>query len=322
MWFLWGGSMNLTDLGRTFQTDDECIDYFERMRWPSGVQCLACESKRISHITSHGKTGKPRRVLQCLECGKQFTATCNTLFHDSHVPLRKWFLAIALMTQAKKGISSNQVGRTIGVSYKTAWHMTHRIREAMIEALGSYQLQGTVEIDETYLGGKPRKDLKTGMHIVRPKIPVIGMVERKGAIRLYKSKTARSTDVKPLVVQSVDKRARVMTDDSVIYDKGIPWEMKGKHKTINHSQRQYVDGYIHTNTVEGAFGLLKRGIVGSYHRLSYKHLQRYLGEFEFRWNNRKELDMFSHILIRAGKTSPLPYALLTAPESKVVDNGN
>src|SRR4051812_6467527 len=104
--------MNLSDLARDFQTEDECIDYFEKMRWPSGVECLACESKRISHIATHGKTKKARRVLQCLECGKQFSATCNTVFHDSHIPLRKWFLAIQLLSQSKKGMSSCQISRT------------------------------------------------------------------------------------------------------------------------------------------------------------------------------------------------------------------
>jgi transposase-like protein len=308
--------MNLSDLARDFQSEDECIAYFEKMRWPSGAECLACESKRISHITTTGKTKKIRRLLECLECGKQFSATCNTVFHDSHIPLRKWFLAIQLLSQAKKGMSSSQIGRTIGVSYKTAWHMTHRIREAMDAALGNYQLQGTVEIDETYIGGKPRKDLKTGMHVVRPKIPVIGMVERHGSMRFQKMAKVRSADVKVLIGKTVSKSAQVMTDESSIYDSGIPIQLRGKHKTINHSSRQYVNGFIHTNTVEGAFGLLKRGIVGSYHRLSYKHLQRYLNEFEFRWNNRKEKAIFEHILIRAAKSNPLPYALLTAAEKE------
>ena len=154
--------MNLSEIVCNFQSEDECVAYFEKMRWPSGVECLACESKRISHIRTTNKTGRVRRLLECLECGKQFSATCHTIFHDSHIPLGKWFLAIELLSQAKKGMSSAQVGRTIGVSTKTAWHMTHRIRESMVLALGNYQLQGVVEVDETYLGGKPRKDLKTG----------------------------------------------------------------------------------------------------------------------------------------------------------------
>ena len=192
--------MNLHDVAQVFATDEEAHDALLRARWPQGVRCVACDSGRISRVTSKGKTGKVRRVLECLECGFQFTATSGTLFHDSHLPLRKWFMAIALICEAKKGLSALQLSRHLGVQHKTAWYLNHRIREAMqdkdAKPLGS---EGqTVEIDEVFIGGKKRgRGVKAAKD---SKIKVLGMVERNGRIRLKvvpNTKNCPTTTFKP-----------------------------------------------------------------------------------------------------------------------------
>ncbi len=147
--------MNLADVIRDFHDEETCVCFLETKRWPNGVKCVKCNSRKIMRITSKGKTGKPRFIYECSECQQQFSVKCGTLFHDSHVPLTKWFMAIAMICQAKKGISANQVGRTIGVSTKTAWYLCHRIREAMNTG-GLPKLDGILECDETFVGGKAR----------------------------------------------------------------------------------------------------------------------------------------------------------------------
>jgi transposase-like protein len=183
--------MNLLDITRKFKTEDEALDYLVSQRWPNGVTCLACGCAKVYRIDTKGKTGRPYRKYECSDCGLHFSATVGTLFHDSHLPLHKWFMVMALMVEAKKGISALQVSRHIGVQYKTAWHLCHRIRKAMEELnakpLGS---EGqVVEIDETFIGGrKLRKGVKARKDA---KITVLGIVEKNGRIHMQPSTTLK-----------------------------------------------------------------------------------------------------------------------------------
>jgi transposase-like protein len=185
--------MNLLDIYKELNTEDKCLAFLEHMRWPDGVKCLGCESLRITRITSKGKknrkTGKvgpDRKLYQCNDCRFQFTATTGTVYHDTHLPLSKWFLAIALITESKKGISANQLARALGVQYRTAWYLAHRIRKAMVEA-NPPKLKGTVEVDETYIGGKQHNNWRK----LRNKEVVMGIRERGGDLRLIQSRTTR-----------------------------------------------------------------------------------------------------------------------------------
>jgi hypothetical protein len=234
------------------------------------------------------------------------------LFGDTHIPLTKWFMAIAVVCQAKKGISANQVGRSIGVTTKSAWHLCHRIREAMNE--GDFPLlTGTVEIDETYVGGKPRKGEPRQSYYDR-KVPVMGMKERDGRVRFRRIERPSGAIVGAVISAHVSPDVeRIMTDESAIYPWALTPEQRAKHFTINHSMR-YVDGEIHTNGVEGSFSLFKRALVGSYHRLSFKHLDRYLREFEYRANNRKNAAMFENVLKNVATRPPLRFRVLVDGE--------
>ena len=303
--------MNLHDVAQVFATDDEAHEHLVKVRWPKGIHCLACDSDRISRITSKGKTGKVRRVLECLECGLQFTATSGTLFHDSHLPLRKWFMAMALMCEAKKGLSALQLSRHLGVQHKTAWYLNHRIREAMQEQnpkpLGS---EGQiVEIDEVYIGGKKRNTgVKAGKDA---KIAVLGMVERNGRIHLQKIPNTKLASIKPIVDAHLSPNAGgVATDGATTYACLIPSD---KHIAGNHAQELWNHGTITTTrTIDGAFSLLKRGLVGSYHQLSDDHIDAYLHEFCWRYDRRgQQKTMFDSLLTNVAAGKPLTYKKLT-----------
>ena len=302
--------MNLHDVAQVFATDDDAHEALIKARWPEGSRCPACESDRISRITSKGKTGKVRRVLECLECGYQFTATSGTLFHDSHLPLRKWFMAIALICEAKKGLSALQLSRHLGVQHRTAWYLNHRIREAMQET-DPTPLGGTgkvVEIDETNLGGKSRaKGVKSGKNA---KIKVLGMVERSGRIRLQVIPDAKVRSLKPAIDAHVSPDATIATDAAYAYERIIPAD---RHTIGVHKDELWNHGTVReTRTVEGAFSLLKRGLVGSYHKLSGDHLEAYLNEFCWRYNRREQQkEMFDALLKNIAAGRPLTYKTLT-----------
>ncbi len=311
--------MNLIDVTRTFQTDDDCLAYLETMRWPDGIRCPICGEKRISKITRKAASKNKRtRIYQCLEatCKQQFSATSGTIFNDSHLPLTKWFMALAIVIDAKKGVSANQLKTHLGIgSYRTAWYMAHRIRRAM-EA-GTFELMdGTVEVDETYVGGKVHGKGTRGRSLKQKNV-VVGVKQRGGRVRLKHMPDATSESLAAVIKESVDPACdAVMTDDFVAYPKAlIKAGIHGsKHYTINHSAGRYVDGMVYTNGIESHFGLLKRGIIGSFHKISIKHLHRYLSEFEFRFNARKNADRFSLTLGEMMGTKPMPYAVLTAGE--------
>jgi len=307
--------MNLLDIYKELNTEDKCLAFLEHMRWPDGVKCLGCASLRITRITSKGKknrkTGKvgpDRKLYQCNDCRFQFTATTGTVYHDTHLPLSKWFLAIALITESKKGISANQLSRALGVQYRTAWYLAHRIRKAMVEA-NPPKLKGTVEVDETYIGGKQHNNWRK----LRNKEVVMGIRERGGDLRLIHIENNTAEKLGEQIRQHVAPDAeRVITDELPAYIPAfISAGIKGtQHETIRHRDKIYVRGDVYTNTVESAFSLFKRGLTGAFHKVSLKHLQRYLNEFSFRFNNRKAADLFGMTVGRMALAGNLPYAKL------------
>ena len=305
--------MNLLDVYKELNTEAKCLAFLERMRWPDGVKCLACDSPRITCITTKGKLNKKtghrspdRELYQCNECRFQFTATTGTVYHDTHLPLSKWFIAIALITESKKGMSANQLARALGVQYRTAWYLAHRIRKAMVDA-DRPKLKGIVEIDETYIGGKQRGNYRKRLN----KDVVIGVRERGGPVRFVQTPDNKADTVYQVIADNVDKNAQaIMTDESNIYDFRLTQFKDVPHSRIKHKDRIYVRGNVHTNTVESAFSLFKRGLTGAFHKVSLKHLQRYLNEFEFRFNNRKSPDLFGVTVRRMALEGNMPYAKL------------
>src|SRR6266576_1918485 len=267
--------MNLIDVTNKLQTEDQCLDFIEKVRWPDGkIRCVRCDNDKVSRITrtvdaSKKKQNKRVRLYACLEptCKHRFTPTVGTLFHDSHLPLSKWFMAVALIVHAKKGMSAKQVQRHLGVNYRTAWYMGHRIRK------------------------------------------------RGGDLRLFHipdvSAKSLSKPIRENVSPAVEK---VMTDEYPAYPlammaSGIHGE---KHNTIRHRDKIYVRGDVHTNTIESAFSLFKRGIVGSFHSVSGKHLPRYLSEFEYRFNRRKDANIFGQTVAHLVSTKEMRYRDLIA----------
>jgi transposase-like protein len=271
---------------------------------------------KVSKITRESKGKNQRmRIYQCLEkeCGKQFSATSGTIFNDSHLPLTKWFLAIALICEAKKGMSACQLQRHLGVNYRTAWYLAHRIREAMKE--GDFQLSGEVEADETYVGGKVIRRSIRGRK-PREKDCVVGMIERGGKLKLIPVPDAKVTILQPVLEKHISSDVTtIYTDEHVSYPFALKRTFDGKHKTINHS-RTYGIGPIHTNTIENAFSLFKRGLYGTYHKVSIKHLGRYCNEFSYRFSRREEqAQMFDATLKNLTRGEALPYSKLTSPIS-------
>jgi len=292
--------MNLMALMAAFQSDDKCRDYLTALRWPTGVTCLRCQSPRISRITT-------RRQFECDACGYQFSVTAGTIFHDSHLPLPKWLAAVYLMSESRKGISANQLKRTLETSYKTAWYLCHRIRAAVKDA-DEAMLAGTVEVDETYVGGKVRG---MGRGYRGNKSMVLAAIERDGAVRLSVDRTADRATLHGFIRKHVaDDASRIMTDEWPAYA-GIADE-NTTHETVNHRAEEWVRGDVHTNTVEGVFSLFKRSIIGAYHQVSKKHIGAYLDEFEFRFNNRENPYLFRDTLRKLLGAETLPYRKLVS----------
>src|ERR1700730_13771795 len=273
-------SLTLTDVSAL--TEAEARATFERVRWPNGPTCHRCGSVEVTKLG-----GQAHRVglYKCRGCEEQFSSTTGTILEQSHLPIRTWLMAFAILCSAKKGVSALQLQRQLELgSYRTAWHLCHRIRHAMSQEplaglLGAGG--GTVEVDETYVGGKPRhrQGLSPGPKHSRrgrgtKKTPVVALVERGGRARSWPVKSVDSATLKDAIRKHVDPSARIVTDELNVYQ-GIGAEFEGGHETVNHSQKEYVRGDVHTNTIEGYFGLLKRGVMGSFHHVSAKHLHRY-----------------------------------------------
>ena len=292
--------INLVSLIERFHDEDACRKYMEGLRWPDGVRCPRCGSDKLSRI-------KKRDQFDCDSCRYQFSVTAGTIFHDTHLPLWKWFLAVYLIVESKKGISANQLKRTIGVSYKTAWYLCHRIRAALKE-VDAQLLKGIIETDETFVGGKVEG---MGRGYTDNKVVVVGAVQRDGAIRLQVVKGRGRDTLQGFVRENVaEDTEAIYTDEWEAYT-GIA-DHDTKHETVNHSEKEYVRGEVHVNSVENIWSLLKRSIIGSYHQVSAKHLDAYLDELEFRFNNRENPFMFRDAMLKLLLAETLPYAKLIA----------
>lgn len=277
-----------------FHDEAAAFAMLESIVWPNGPTCPHCGA--VDRITSvNGKTAR-MGLKRCGHCKQQFTVKVGTILEGSHVPLTLWFQAAHLLCSSKKGISSHQLHRVLGVAYTTAWFMTHRLREAMRAGHFPTQLGGegkTVEIDESFVGGKEknkhaslRKHLGTGG---AGKEAVFSLVERKGRVRSHHVPEVTAKTLRPILRAQVDAATHIMTDEGATARK-IGSEF-ARHDTVNHGIGEYVRGGAYTNTVESYFAVLKRGIIGTYHHVSPQHLKRYLAEFDFRYNERAALEV-------------------------------
>ena len=276
-----------------YNNEEAARKHFEKLRWPDGPVCPFCGV--VDDATElKGDSTRPG-LYKCHGCQKPFTATIGTLYERSHIPLHKWLLATYLMASSKKGMSAHQLWRMLGLgSYRTAWFMSHRIREGMRVAKFTEPLGGKgkfVESDETYIGGK-EKNKHVGKRTKRNiggtgKEIVLALVERGGSVRSHHVPEVSAKTLRPILVSQIDRKSFLMTDDAGQY-RHMGKEF-ARHEVVNHSIDEYVRGDAHTNTVEGYFSVLKRGITGTYHHVSQAHLKRYLGEFDFRYNERMAL---------------------------------
>lgn len=285
---------NLSD--PKFHDDDAARAHLEQVRWPHGANCPHCGSVNVLRMS--GKAHRPG-AWQCRDCREQFTVTVGSVFESSHVPLHKWVLATHLMTCSKKGISSKQLERMLGVTYKTAWFMSHRIREAMTDT-NPAPIGGEgkiVEADEAYIGKretpipsaarKGRPYLKSGKSGGAQKRPIVALVERGGEVRVKHVPHVTAATVRDLLVRNADRASRLHTDESRLYP-ALGTEF-ASHETVNHAAGEYARGDVTTNSVEGFFGVFKRGFRGIYQHCGEQHLQRYLNEYAFRYNHRIKL---------------------------------
>lgn len=273
-----------------FHDEQAAYDFVESKLWPNGPVCPKCGS-----VGEHYKlNGKSTRIglRKCRDCRKPFRVTVNTVFESSHIPLRVWLQAVFLIASSKKGISSNQLSRALGVTVNSAGFMSHRIREAMREGgLAPFGANGTaVEVDETYIGNDPAYPLAPDMRAYgsRQKYNILGLVDRETKqARTFVVDDMRARSVHPIVRENIAREARLMTDESPL-DKCLGREF-AQHGVVNHRRKEYVkagDPDIHSNTVEGLFSVFKRGMRGTYQHCAHNHLHRYLAEFDFRYNNR------------------------------------
>ncbi|MBI3478260.1 MAG: IS1595 family transposase [Acidobacteria bacterium] len=296
--------MDLMKLMEAFDTESECREYLEGLRWPKGLSCPRCSGKTISRIAK-------RDQFDCDSCRYQFSVMSGTIFHDSHLPLPKWFAATYLLCESRKGMSANQIKRMLGISYKTAWYLCHRIRAAMTEV--EHKMTGVVEIDETYIGGKQHGHKGQ----LKNKAAVIGIRERNGHLHFIKAENVNQATIYEIINRNVDTSVDViMTDESKLYNFNLTKYRNIRHESVNHSADEYVrvegDLCVTTNAIESAFSLLKRGIVGTWHRVSTKHLGAYLQEMTWRFNNRKNPYLFRDTMLKLIASSNVEYKTLTA----------
>ena len=281
----------IRDFQRDFPNDAACVEWLKEYRWPDGIHCETCNKVTKHHLMSS------RRSFSCQHCGHHVHPTSGTIFHKSATRLTLWFYAIYLMAQTRGGISAKQIERETGVTYKTAWRMCKLVRERLDE--GSDPLSGKVEVDESYFGGKRPGKRGRG---AAGKTPVVGLVQRKGRIRAVAVTDTKAKTLIPIIQESVEAGTIVYTDENWAYSR---WNNLGfNHSSITHSAKVYVSGDVHTNTIEGFWGLIKRGISGVYHHVSPKYLQCYVNEYVFRYNHRDDdQPMFISFLHRVGMKS-------------------
>jgi len=298
--------MNLKSIAAQFSTHEAAREFLEKQRWPEGPVCPHCGVVDASYkLTPRPGSKSPVRhgVWKCRGCCKQYTVTKGTIFEDSHIPLNIWLMTIHLVCSSKKGMSAHQIHRMLGITYKAAWFMVHRLRYAATQDPLAEQLTGIVEVDEAYIGGKWRKNRRISQQTIegergkdRPpavdnKHAVVSMVQRGGDVRSHHVPRVTAKALRPILYHNIEYGARIMTDSGTVLHGAIH---PRRHDQVNHKDEEYgryEDGVcITTNTVEGFFSLLKRGINGTFHHVSGKHLHRYLSEFDFRYNARKITD--------------------------------
>jgi transposase-like protein len=287
-------SIDLTD--PMFHDDDKAREWLIASRWPDGPVCPHCGSFEVAPM---GGTKHRDGLFYCPSCRGQFTVLTGSVMESSHIPLPKWVLAIRLLTASKKGVSAHQLHRTLGITYKSAWFMAHRIREA-VRVIDPSPLGGpgkVIEADEAYHGkretpvplarGRVRKPTKGGKTGGAEKRPIFALVERGGEARAYHMPHVTGANVRDVLVRKASRASRLHTDESRLYD--AVGEEFAQHETVNHGAKEYARGDVTTNSVEGFFGIFKRGMVGVYQHCGEQHLQRYLDEFSFRYSNRVKL---------------------------------
>jgi transposase-like protein len=299
--------VTLFDIVSQFDSDDRCRELLERLRWPYGPECIRCHTRELARLDS--------KLFYCKACDYQFTVTAGTIFHDSHLPLIKWFVATILICEAKKGMSAMQLKRTLWGkdkgSYQTAWYLCHRIRRTM-KQVEQPMLDGTVEMDETYVGGKSRGYGQGWRGERHQKQVVIGIRQRDGALRFFHAEDAKTGTLAKYIQENISTDVDViMTDELPAYRKAVG---SARHETVNHRAKEYVrlGTDIHSNSIESAFSLLKRGIMGTWHKISAKHLQAYLDEMTFRFDRRKRSDLFIDTLRHMVTADPMTFEKLTA----------
>lgn len=270
-----------------FQNEEKAIEYLEQLRWGDKSICPHCGNNEGNYQLK-GKTTR-KGLHKCKKCRKPFTVKMGTLFEDAHIPLHICLKATYLLSASKKGMSSHQLHRMLGVTYKSAWFLTHRIREAMKDPIFVKKLGGkgkVVEVDETFWGnkGKQRKGARGWGH----KEKIFSLVERGGDVKSFHVETVSAKTLKPIMRKQIDEETQIMTDDWKAYTR-LDKDFAG-HDFVNHSQGEYARGAIHVNNCENYFSILKRGLTGVYQHVGAQHLKRYIGEFDFRYNNRKITD--------------------------------
>jgi transposase-like protein len=293
-------TVDLVSLIEDYNTEDKCRAYLEALRWPEGIRCPRCNSDKCSRLRQR------KGVIDCDSCNYQFSVTAGTILHDSHLPLWKWFLAVYVMGESKKGVSANQLKRMLRVSYKTAWYLSHRVRAAMRDEAPEL-LRGIVEADETYVGGH-RRHLRG--RSTKGKKVVIGAIERGGDVRLRMTKRVNKKALHGFLHEVVDPDAEAIITDAFAGYMGIADE-NTRHDVIDHGQA-WVQADVHTNTMESVWSLFKRSIVGSYHHMSARHLPAYLDEVAFRFNNRENAYLFRDTLLRLLDAETMPYRELVS----------
>lgn len=293
--------MNLANIAEHFSDPEKAREFLEAQRWPEGPICPHCgELNNAYRLEAKPDSKKAVRkgVWKCGGCREQFTVTVGTIFADSHIPLNKWLFAIHLLCASKKGMSAHQLHRMLGVTYKSAWFMAHRIRYAMTQEPLSSKLTGVIEVDETYIGGKLRTGPQRGdrrtdrLAGTANKAAVVSVLQRDGRVQSRHVQKVTAENLKPMLREMIDEQAHLMTDTSTVLKAADV--VCVKHDRVNHTVKEYVryeNGLcITTNAVEGYFANLKRGINGVYHFVGKQHLHRYLSEFDFRYNSREMKD--------------------------------
>jgi len=290
--------LTLMEIMAYFSSEEKARTHLESINWPNGPVCPKCGTNDQTRIIKLSGASVRPGLHNCKDCRRQFTVTIGTIFEDSHIPLNNWLVAFYLLCSSKKGISSLQLQRMLDLgSYKSALFMTHRIRHAMKDYTFDSQLAGPVECDETYIGGKPRhipaRDGVRAHSKVSKKVPVFTMLERGGTKRSFVVKKVTALNLRQLVKTHVSSTAILNTDESTLYPNLR--SPVADHKRVNHATKEYArredDGTLTTtNGVESSFALLKRGLLGTFHHVSPNHLHRYVAEFDFRWNTRRESD--------------------------------